>query len=271
MTTLTAPAPATTADRPRRARATAPIPLARLVKVELRKMFDTRAGAWLMASIVVGALVATAAVIVWAPAEQINYGTFGGAVGMPLAIVLPVIGILAITSEYSQRSALTTFTLVPWRSRVVAAKLLVTVGVGVASMVLALGVAALGHLVGAAIHDVTPVWDQSSTQLSQVLLGQVLGMLVGFTLGVVLRNSPAAIVGYFVYSLVLPGALGMLAYYQEWFRDAWPWVDVQYNITRLFDQTMTTEAWQQLGATTFLWLAVPMALGVRALLRAEVK
>ena len=47
------------------------------------------------------------------------------AIGMPLSVVLPMIAILSITSEYSQRTGLTTYTLVPRRGRVIIAKVLV--------------------------------------------------------------------------------------------------------------------------------------------------
>ena len=48
-------APAHAATRP----APAPIPFVRLLKVELVKMFDTRAGFWLMMSMAGAALIAT--------------------------------------------------------------------------------------------------------------------------------------------------------------------------------------------------------------------
>ncbi len=38
------------------------------------------------------------------------------------------------------------------------------------------------------------------------MLGNVLGMLFGFMLGVLIRNSAGAIVAYFVYTFVLPTA-----------------------------------------------------------------
>ena len=66
-------------------------------------------------------------------------------------------------------------------------------------------------------------------------------------------------------------AFGTLAAFQSWFADLQPWVDVQFAITRLFDNTMTAEYWQQLGVTTLVWLWIPLALGLRAVLRAEVK
>jgi hypothetical protein len=255
----------------RPARTIAPIPLARLVKVELRKMFDTRAGFWLMASVAIVAVLATAAVILWAPDSAIDQETFSSAIGFPLSVILPIIGLLSVTSEYSQRTGLTTYTLVPWRGRVIAAKMIVTLAIGVASMFLALAVGAVGNLLGSAITGLDPVWNVSVQEFGQIVLANVLGMLIGFTLGVLFRSSSAAVVGYFVYSLVLPAALGTLAAFQEWFRDLQPWVDVNYATTRLFDETMTAEYWQQLGVTTLFWLWIPLALGLRAVLRAEVK
>lgn len=248
-----------------------PIPFRRLVTVELRKMFDTRAGFWLMASIALLALAATAAVIVWGPDSTAELDTFSSAIGIPMAILLPVIAVLTVTSEYSQRTALTTYTLEPRRARVLAAKLVSVVAVGLVAMLIALAVGSLGLLVAGAVNDVDPAWNTTVGEFAKVVLGNILGMLMGFMLGVVLRSSPAAIVAYFVYSLVLPGVSGMLAAYQEWYRDVQPWVDPQLNITQLYDYPMTGETWTQLGVTMLVWLVLPLAVGSWALLRAEVK
>ena len=274
-TTIQSPSPAASPARttgaPAAARAIRPIPMTRLVSVELRKMFDTRAGFWLMASVGIVAVLASAAVIVWAPDEAITQNTFSTAIGMPLSVVLPIIAILSVTSEYSQRTGLTTYTLVPWRGRVLGAKVVATLLVGVVAMFVALAVGALGNVVGSAITGLDAVWDISATQFGNIVLANVLGMLMGFMLGVLFRSSAGAIVGYFVYSLVLPAAFAALAAFQEWFRDLQPWVDVNFAVTRLFDQTMTTEYWQQLGVATLVWLWIPLAIGLRAVLRAEVK
>jgi hypothetical protein len=272
-TTSTIPAPAdtSTAPAPAAARTIRPIPMTRLVGVELRKMFDTRAGFWLMASVGIVSLLATAAVILWAPDEAITQETFSTAIGMPLSVVLPIIAILSITGEYSQRTGLTTYTLVPWRGRVITAKLVATLLVGAVAMLVALAVGALGNVVGSAITGLDATWDIAVTDFGNIVLANILGMLMGFMLGVLFRSSPGAIVGYFVYSLVLPVAFSALAAFQSWFADLQPWVDVQFAITRLFDNTMTAEYWQQLGVTTLFWLWIPLALGLRAVLRAEVK
>ena len=261
--------PGAPAARPARANPT--IPTSRLVRVELRKMFDTRAGLWLMASVGIVSILATAAVIIWAPDEAITQNTFSTAIGMPLSVVLPIIAILSVTSEYSQRTGLTTYTLVPWRGRVMTAKVVATLLVGVVAMFVALAVGAVGNLLGSAITGLDAVWDISTAQFATIVLANVLGMLMGFMLGVLFRSSAGAIVGYFVYSLVLPVALGTLAAFQGWFRDLQPWVDVNYAVGRLFSETMTTEYWQQLAVATLVWLWIPLALGLRAVLRAEVK
>ena len=127
------------------------IPMSRLVGVELRKSFDTRSGFWLMASIGILALIATGATILFAPADELDYESFAAAIGFPMAVVLPIIAALSVTSEWSQRTGLTTFTLVPHRGRVIAAKLAVSVGIGVVSMLMAAAIGAVGNVLGTAI------------------------------------------------------------------------------------------------------------------------
>ena len=92
-------------------------------------MFDTRSGFWLLASIVIAGVLATVATIAFAPDDQLTYYTFAKAIGFPMTVVLPIIAILAITGEWSQRTGLTTFTLVPHRRRVIAAKSISSIAV----------------------------------------------------------------------------------------------------------------------------------------------
>ena len=46
------------------------VPLGRTIKVELRKMFDTRSGFWLVASIAILAALATIGVIAFLPGRE---------------------------------------------------------------------------------------------------------------------------------------------------------------------------------------------------------
>ncbi len=247
------------------------IPFSRLLKVELRKMFDTRAGRWLLISIAVLSVLAAAAVIAFAPDDIITYGTFSSAFGVPLGVLLPVVAILAVTGEWSQRGGLTTFTLVPNRASVIWAKATAAVVVGVGALLLAFAVGALGNVVGAALNGIDMVWDVTVAQFLTILLANVLGLLLGFTLGALFRNTPAAIVGYFVYSLVLPGLFELLAALQDWFADIRPWVDFNSAQTPLFEGSVDGEQWAQLATSGLLWFVLPLAAGVALIMRAEVK
>jgi hypothetical protein len=271
---MTAIAVEATEDVRRARTATAPrIPLSRVTRIELRKMFDTRSGFWLLASIGITSVLATGAIVLFAPDDELTYTAFGTAIGFPMAVILPMIAVLSVTSEWTQRSGLTTFTLVPHRGRVILAKAVSAVGVGVASMLLALAVGALGNVVGTAIAGTDPVWDISVVDAAHIVVGNVLGLLIGFMLGVVIRNSPGAIVSYFVFTLVLPGLSELLAANQEWFADARGWIDVNYAQSFLFsfDGPLTGEQWAHIGVTHLLWLVLPLLVGLRLLMRSEIK
>ena len=77
--------------RPRPSDDFAPIPLSRIVSVELRKMFDTRSGFWLMCSIGILSLLATASVLLFGSEAGLTYSSFAAAIGFPMAVVLPII------------------------------------------------------------------------------------------------------------------------------------------------------------------------------------
>ncbi len=271
MTATTAPQDTITEAAPVR-RTARRIPTTRLVEVELRKMFNTRSGFWMLISIGVLSVIATGAVIIFAPDDAVTYESFATAIGFPMSVILPMIAILAVTSEWSQRSGLTTFTLVPSRGRVIGAKAIATVLVGLGSMAVAFAVGAVGNLAGSALAGVDIAWDVSLSTAPQIVLGNLVGMAIGFTLGVVLRNSAAAIVGYFVVSLVMPGILVLLAQVRPWFEDLQPWIDWNATQVVLFDgATNTGEEWAMLGSTTMIWIVVPLVLGLLSLRRSEVK
>ena len=120
---------------------------------------------------------------------------FMGATATPQGFLLPVLGILLVTSEWTQRTALVTFTLVPVRGRVMAAK----VARGAARRLrrdrARLGVAALATVVGGAAD----AWANIGLDdFGKFGLLQATGVLQGLAFGLLFLNSAAAIVIYFV-------------------------------------------------------------------------
>jgi ABC-2 type transport system permease protein len=273
MTTIAQPLPTHTTAAEAGSAPASPtrIPLSRIVGVELRKTLDTRAGFWLLASIGIAAVLATGAVVGFAPTDQFTYSTFTLAVGFPMSVILPMVAILSVTAEWSQRSGLTTFTLVPHRGRILQGKAIAALAIAVISMLIAFPIGALGNIVGSTIHGVPTVWDQNVIDVLYMVAGNALLVMVGFMLGVLIRSTAASLVAYLVYAFIAPTLLTFLAIHQSWFADLQPWVDPNHSQDALFQGGFTSEQWTQLAVTTLVWLVTPLALGIRSLLRSEVK
>ncbi len=248
-----------------------PIPLRRVVRVELRKMFDTRAGFWLIASIAITGLIATIATIAFAPDQDLTYYNFAKAVGFPITVILPMVALLSITSEWSQRSGLTTFTYVANRRRVIEAKTISSVIVAVVSMTFAFVAGALGNVVGSAIAGTSAVWDLSVGHALTIVLGNLVSMSIGTMLGMLLRSSAGGLVMYFVLVLLVPNLSEVLAASQSWYVDVQPWVDLPFAQTALFEGMHTGAQWAHVASTFFLWIVVPGFFGLRRVMRSEVK
>jgi len=176
-----------------------------------------------------------------------------------------------VTDEWSQRSGLTTFTLVPGRGRVVIGKAIACLTTALVPVPIAFGVGALGNLLGTAIAGVDTLWDLTVANLLTIGSANLLALLFGFMLGVLIRKSPAAIVAYFVCTFVLPPLTMLLAGSQDWFRKLQPWVDYGYAQSQFFDGAVTTQQWTHLAVTSAIWLVIPLAVGLVLMSRTEVK
>ena len=249
-----------------------PPSFARLVSVELRKTYNTRAGLWLlisMAAVTAAVMVIQLAVVV-AQDLRVGYEDFMLSTSFSIAVFLPVLGILLVASEWGQRTAMVTFTLEPRRVRVMAAKLVVGVLLALAAVLVALALGAICNLLYGALSGETVRWNQGAVQTIKLFALQEIGMLTGFALAALLLNSAAAIVIYFVYSFVLPGIfqLGTLI---DWFADIRPWIDFNFAQSALIDGELDGEAWAHLIVSGLIWLVLPLAIGMWRMLRAEVK
>ena len=252
--------------------ATPRTPFHRLVMVELRKSYDTRAGFWLLA--VIGFLVLAAEIIVLAVVttqdEAVSFGDFIGTAAFLTSFLLPVLGIMVLTAEWSQRTAMVTFALEPHRPRVIAAKALVGVLLTLATVVVSIAIGLVCNLLYGAIEGQID-WTFGWSDFFAFIITQVLAMLGGFALAALFLNTPAAIVVFFVYKWVLPGLFELGAQLMEWFGDIRPWLDFQSAQETIWDMSGTAEEWAQLVFAGVLWLGVPLVIGVWRVLRAEVK
>jgi ABC-2 type transport system permease protein len=247
------------------------VPMSRLVKVELRKMIDTRAGLWLVLAIIIISALITTASLIWAPDDQLTFGNMFGLMNIPTGILLPVLAILLVTSEWSQRTAMTTFTLEPRRMRIVTAKLLAGVALTAFVVAFALVVGLVCNVLYGALQSHQGIdWTFGWSGFTAFVINQTFAMLGGFALACLLLNTPAAIVVFFVYKWALP-ALFALGSLMAWFESISPWLDFQSAQNELYDMPLSGSQWAHLAVSGILWLVLPLAIGLWRIRRAEVK
>ncbi|MGC1207005.1 MAG: ABC transporter permease, partial [Ornithinimicrobium sp.] len=119
-----------TSDGPRHRDPIKAVPFTRLIHVETRKQLDTIAGRWFLVGI--AAITAIVfAIMLFTNGGDYPWMDYLGGATTPLSILLPIIGIMAATSEWSQRTAMTTFALEPRRGRTILAKVISSLALGV--------------------------------------------------------------------------------------------------------------------------------------------
>src|SRR6201996_4021385 len=229
----------------------APSPLARLTRVELRKAVDTRSGRWLLAPIAVIAVAGAVVAAVTGKDSDHTLSPILAVTAQVTVLLLPVLGVLLVPSEWSQHSALTTFTLVPRRTRVIAAKaaaaVLLAVGATVSCVAIA---AALTALVGQGAGAPGGAWGGAGRTIGEVLLFEVLNVLLGVAFGLASRSSAVAIVVYFALPTgwaILTGTVSALAGVGHWLDPSQTWI-------LLAGGTQNATTWAHVAATAGMWI-----------------
>lgn len=253
------------------------VPFGRLVSVEARKMRDTRAGFWLL--LVTGLLlVATAVVALLVTVlNDLNpgFGTWATQIMvLPLSLLLPVFAITTVTSEWGQRTSLVTFALEPHRSRVLLAKLAVVLVLVVGVVALAVALAAAGVALQEAFGGSEAVWTIDGSVLAWTFVNQLAYFLMAFGFGLVLLNSAASVVIYYVVALLLPLMVwGPVYGLVSWGPDVIPWIDIGFATAPLTssDVPRPDEVYAQVAVTIAAWVLLPMLVGLRRALRTELK
>lgn len=241
----------------------------RLLQTELRKTVDTRSGRWLL--IVIVALTAIAmGLAMWFGRENgADYQTLLITAVLPQAVLLPVLGILTAASEWSQRTALVTFTQEPRRMRVMAAKSVAALALGLVVVAITVVLAALAHVLSASLAggDID-LGVPGHLYVGMVVL-QLIYVLMGVAFGAAFLNVPLAIAAFFV----LPVIMNLLTMTVTWIGERAAWID-QTVATGPFMSAAdapTGEQWAQLGVTSIWWVLLPLAFGLWRVARREVK
>lgn len=184
------------------------IPFRRLLEVERRKIVDTRSGAWLLGITALLTALTLAVMLIWGESDGLGFMGLLSVATMPLSLLLPILGILTATTEWSQRTALVTFTLEPRRGRVVVAKLLAVVLLSLTVLVLTIVASALFYVASTTLRDGPADWSYEPAVVAKLLLLLTIYLVQGLAFGLLFLNTPAAI----VTSLLLPMVFTVVTY-----------------------------------------------------------
>jgi hypothetical protein len=244
--------------------------LLRLTGVELRKLTDTRSGFWLLVVIALLSAGIVAVVVFVSPDTDQRFDNLFALAQFPVGILLPILGILLVTSEFSQRTALTTFALVPRRHRVVVAKLAAGTLAALAAVVVSLVTTAAGTLLATLDGGTPDAWSASLPAVLGSAVFQIVSVLMGIAFGLLVQNTPLAI----VLSLVLPIAWSTLGELVARLRTAAGWLDTGLTTAPLVEPPtageLTAGQWARLAVSVLVWVGIPLVAGLVRTVRREV-
>ena len=166
-----------------------------------------------------------------------------------------------MTSEWSQRTGLATFSLVPGRERVIAAKVVAAVALTVIAVAACVVAAAVGNVFAGGD------WNLTLGELGRGPLYELIGVLVGIAFGLLFLSSALAIVLYFV----IPTAWAILGEAISALDSVADWLDLGRTMMPLVEGSITGTEWAHLGVSVAFWVWALLAVGIVRLQRAELK
>lgn len=275
----------------------------RTVRSELRKLVDTKAALILLCvggGLSLLLIPAMAAIIGFTDKSMRERGLpttptsfeqcITGASG-PIMLFLVIMAIMLATSEWTTRSALTTFTLEPRRGRVLAAKTLVAVGLAVMILLLSFPLGAVAALLADTISHAGIDWSIRWSTMGVFLLATVLTTLFGMAWGLLTRSTSAGIIIYLVVPMVMAVMKGVLFLLfspkpnGQVGPNGEPVMPKQDDLGQTIMNYISPSAagellqmgqftwsnWLAFGVSQTIWVAIPFVIGTMRWLRSEAK
>jgi ABC-2 type transport system permease protein len=243
--------------------------LGRLIRVELRKMYDTRAGFWLLLAAVALAALAAGLTILTGSDSGRNFSNAVDNSTQAMNFLVPIVGILLVTSEWSQRTAQVTFTLVPQRERVLVAKIGAALLLALSAFAVTLILSAVFTAIGGkdSIDTGLGAWEIGGDVLLQVALFFVVSMLIGVGIGAAILLSAPAIVAAFV----LPVGVSLVCELISGLNDVANWIGQGEALSPLTDHALSGTEWGRVVTATLIWAALPLAVGLYRFMKSEIR
>jgi ABC-type transport system involved in multi-copper enzyme maturation permease subunit len=228
------------------------------VAIETRKMVDTRSGLGLLLAILLIDLVAIGIFTFAGPTESLGFQDYLVVLVNVQAVLLPIVGVIAASGEWSQRTTLQTFALEPRRGRVIAAKLVAALVLMVVITAVSTLFAAGGHALSQAMGNDTAGWGVQWGIFGGVIALLALLTVMGVAFGLLLHAPAVAIVGF----LLLPMVFSAIPLLIPSVSGAFEWIDFQAAWNSMIGEGGPSAGeWARIAATTAIWVVAPMVAG----------
>ena len=232
------------------------------LRVETRKLLDTRGGLAVLGLIIATCMFA----LVWLLSQSkypVTFHRYSTGAANIVAFLIPVVTLMAMTAEWTQRTALTTFTMSPRRGRVLSAKFVAGLAVSTAVLVSVLLLAAGATGLGGVIHG-DASWGLMGSDIRSYFIIMFLEVVMAAAFAAIAGQTAVALVAYFIFpSAWAAFASNVLGKTGKWF-----------DIFDAYDRLSSPHPFEHMGQTltaVACWIVVPAVVGIRRSLRREIK
>lgn len=181
--------------------------------VELRKLLNTRSSRWLLLSMaLLGILMIALFVVVSASRDEpIDISLMLAALALPAGIGVPIISILAVTSDWQHRDVIKFFALQPKRGVLLLAKYLAVAIFGLGIMVVVCAIALVVSVTFSAATGSELIYGDLARSIWLLACTVLIGVISGAAIASALLSTPIAIVFVLFQSFVFDSLIGLFA------------------------------------------------------------
>jgi hypothetical protein len=228
-------------------------PLAVAVRVESRKLVDTRSARWLLfAMILIGlSLIALAAGLSLERGGVLEVSVLLMGLALPGAIIAPLLAILSVTSDWQHKDVMTFYVLQPRRLVILGAKYIAVTLFATAVMAAICLCALLVAMVLAQSSSLEVVYTGLGQGLWYATCAVLIGSISGAAVASALMSTPLAIVVVLIQSTVADLLIGLV-----------PNIPTSYLQSSTFSNFLS-EGGEMLPAlsSAVIWILAPAAAG----------
>lgn len=226
-----------------------------LVKSEYKKLISPSSTVTILFTILFLTIIMIGVSIYQFKNNQVWNAPFSSIVN-PVNTLLAIPFILLVCEEWSVGTGITTYALVPQRTKVVLAKLCVLLSLFVIVIISLLFLTIGTSLAGLVFHSYSISWNTSWSQLISSINSLFVNLMLGFSLALLLRDNSTAIVLYFLIppiTVILP-QLPVIGQYARW-------ISLGHS-SSLFVGGVIKSSVAQYICSLFIWIILPMVAGI---------